>query len=292
MECQLCGKFLKSELSLVQHTESVHGREGVYQGVQRWEKYRNQRGALTTGVEPTEYVYDIEQSQYCGRRKAWICDICDSTFPKKRMLEQHLISGVHEESRYKCEECLNNFYSLAALTQHLESTQHSAKESRLVHVMINDAQEQRLMITNGAQYTKFFEATLYFDGSAYPNPGAGGAGVYLIDDRNREMYRGGFPVPSYNYCNVTNNQAEYFALCEGLKIAISEGVKRLKVKGDSELVIRQMMGEYRCVNERLLRYYHSAKTLEDEFERIEYEHIPREYNSIADEMAEDHRAWL
>eukprot|EP01032_Pedospumella_encystans_P024265 gene24265-27449_t len=111
--------------------------------------------------------------------------------------------------------------------------------------------------TNGN--AQFFEATLYFAGSAQPNPGAGGAGIYLHDDRGECLHHGGFAVPTIgHYGNVTNNQAEYAALKR-------EGVKRLRVRGDSELVINQLNGEYRCSSDRLKWYYDSIQRLEREF---------------------------
>lgn len=217
--------------------------------------------------------------------------MCDSCFAKKRGLEQHLTSGVHEAARYECEGCNRTFHSLGSLSQHLAATGHSNKEARLIHVMVQDAQQPMLMLTNGTA-SRFYEATLYFDGSAQPNPGAGGAGVYLVDDRGNTLYHDGFAVPTINsYSNVTSNQAEYAALEHGLEVAIDEGIKRLRVRGDSELVINQMTGEYRCSSARLVPYYNAILDLEREFHKVDYEHIPREKNSIADRLADENCDW-
>ncbi len=276
----------------MQHTEQVHGRTGVYKGVRAWEHSRSQAGAITTGVAATDYCYQVDDSQYDGYRRAWICNICDSSYAKKKQLEQHLTSGVHEEARYECDGCYRKYASLGSLSQHLAATGHSSKEARLIHVMVQDAQQPMLMLTNG-NAQRFFEATLYFDGSAQPNPGAGGAGIYLHDDRGACLHHGGFAVSTIgHYGNVTSNQAEYAALKRGMEIAIEEGVKRLRVRGDSELVINQLNGEYRCSSDRLKWYHDSIQRLEREFHNVEYEHIPRDQNRIADALADKYCAWV
>ena len=209
--------------------------------------------------------------------------MCDSAFPKKRGLEQHLQSGIHEQKRYRCDDCSKEFPSLASLSQHLNSTGHAARESRLLHVMVTDAQQtQRLMITDGAAPRLYFEATLFFDGSAQPNPGAGGCGVHLVDDRGRTIRQTGLHIAQFG---VTSNQAEYHGLILGMQIAINEGVKRLKVKGDSELVIEQMKGYYQVQSERLISLYSKAKEVERHFQIIEFEHITRDENTVADSEA-------
>ena len=92
--------------------------------------------------------------------------------------------------------------------------------------------------------------TLYFDGGATPSPGLGGAGYWLLDDRNVEVARCAIGI--YPYDGVTNNQAEYIALIQGMIKAQDEGMKRLVVKGDSEVIIYQMTGRYECHAERLV----------------------------------------
>lgn len=217
--------------------------------------------------------------------------MCDKCFGKKRQLEQHLQSGVHEEARYACEGCSKKFPSLGGLTNHLTDTGHSYKEARLIHVMVQEAQPQ-LMLTNSEE-SGFVEATLFFDGSAQPNPGAGGAGVHLVDDRGHSLYRDGFAVPCLsNYGDVTNNQAEYAALEHGLQIAIDEGIKKLRVKGDSELVVNQLNGEYRCNSARLVPYFNAIRRLERDFHNVEYVHIPRSKNGVADRLAKENCKWV
>jgi len=286
-ECPVCGKEFGSNKALVQHTESTHGRAGVYRGVLSWEKSRKQRGAITTGAAPIDYNYYVDSSNYLSDSDTWECGMCYKEFSSERQLEQHLNSGVHEQKRYECQECNKKMSSLAALTQHLEATGHARKESRLVDVMLTDARQTGLqMITNGSARRMYHECTLYFDGSAPSNPCyVGGCGWHLVDHHGNGMVSDGETVyPMHSYEHVTNNLTEYCGLIGGLKAAIDEGVKRLKVHGDSELVIKHMTGQYNC-NYRLRPLYDEAKDLEDYFQNVDYEWIPRDMNKVADKLS-------
>jgi hypothetical protein len=79
--------------------------------------------------------------------------------------------------------------------------------------------------------------------------------------------------------------AEYEALLCGLKIAIEIGVKRLDVRGDSQLVIDQVMKNASCHDDKMEAYCKSVRALEDKFYGIELNHVPRRYNEEADELA-------
>jgi hypothetical protein len=79
--------------------------------------------------------------------------------------------------------------------------------------------------------------------------------------------------------------AEYKALLCGLKIAIEIGVKRLDARGDSQLVIDQVMKNASCHDEKMEAYCKAVRALEDKFYGIELNHVPRWYNEEADELA-------
>jgi hypothetical protein len=79
--------------------------------------------------------------------------------------------------------------------------------------------------------------------------------------------------------------AEYEALLCGLKIAIETGIKCLNVRGDSQLVIDQVMKNASCHDDKMEAYYKAVRTLEDKFYVIELNHVPRRYNEEADELA-------
>ena len=122
---------------------------------------------------------------------------------------------------------------------------------------------------------------LQFDGGARGNPGVAGAGMVIYDDEGQEIWCGW----KYHGENSTNNAAEYLGLLCGLKCAQSFGIRRLIAEGDSQLVVRQLTGEYRC-REATLRYFYNA-TIEiaKSFDFFEIRHIPRAENSRADWLA-------
>jgi ribonuclease HI len=129
--------------------------------------------------------------------------------------------------------------------------------------------------------------TLYFDGSVM-RTGAG-AGLLFVSPLGEHMWyaiRLHFPA--------SNNMAEYEALLCGLKIAIEIGVKRLDVRGDSQLVIDQVMKNVSCHNDKMEAYCKAVRALEDKFYGIELNHVPHRYNEEAgrarqDSVGTDHR---
>ena len=81
---------------------------------------------------------------------------------------------------------------------------------------------------------------------------------------------------------ASNNMAEYEALLSGLRIAIELGVKRLNVRGDSQLVVDEVMKESSYHDLKMEAYCNAVRRLEDKFDGLELNHVPRKYN-------EDHR---
>jgi ribonuclease HI len=113
--------------------------------------------------------------------------------------------------------------------------------------------------------------TLYFDGSVMKT--GAGAGLLFVSPLGEHMWyavRLHFPV--------SNNMAEYEALLCGLKIAIEIGVKRLDVRGDSQLVIDQVMKKASCHDDKMEACCKAVRALEDKFYGIELNHVPRWYN--------------
>jgi hypothetical protein len=79
--------------------------------------------------------------------------------------------------------------------------------------------------------------------------------------------------------------AEYETLLYGLRIAIEIGIKRLDVRGDSQLVIDQVMKNVSCHDDKMEAYCNAVRALEDKFYGIELSHVPHQYNEEADELA-------
>ncbi|KAL0028192.1 hypothetical protein WJX79_000729 [Trebouxia sp. C0005] len=127
------------------------------------------------------------------------------------------------------------------------------------------------------------EATyrLEFDGAARGNPGPAGAGAALFDD-SRDMQVGSICL---KLGRTTNNQAEYYGLLAGMEAAEVVGVKKLRVLGDSQLVVRQVMGRYKVSNEGLRALYTRVKKVQKSFESFRIEHVLRDRNKVADELS-------
>ncbi|HYZ91708.1 MAG TPA: ribonuclease HI family protein [Actinomycetota bacterium] len=123
------------------------------------------------------------------------------------------------------------------------------------------------------------EAFLYVDGASFGNPGPSGTGVVLIVDGETIVER------SEDTGYGTNNQAEYRALLEGLAEAVQRGIHDLVVRSDSQLLVRQMLGEYKIKAKGLKGLKMEADALRERFDSVRFEHIPRERNERADELA-------
>tara|TARA_B100000315_G_C14331974_1_gene475659 strand:- start:143 stop:625 length:483 start_codon:yes stop_codon:yes gene_type:complete len=118
------------------------------------------------------------------------------------------------------------------------------------------------------------------DGAARGNPGPAGAGVLITDSKGKKLKE-----VSLYLGEATNNVAEYSALICALSEAARLGAKQVKIQTDSELVARQISGEYR-INDTHLRVLHSlAKQLMGGFKQVTLHRIPREKNLKADKLA-------
>jgi ribonuclease HI len=84
---------------------------------------------------------------------------------------------------------------------------------------------------------------------------------------------------------ATNNMAEYEALIFGLNTALSLGVRQLLVKGDSQLIIKQVKGECSCNDPQLVVYLLHVWKLEKDLEVLDLHHIPRAENAIDDDLS-------
>lgn len=119
---------------------------------------------------------------------------------------------------------------------------------------------------------------LNIDGGARGNPGPAAAGVVIRAD-DTILYQAGLYIG-----HATNNVAEYSALLAGLKAAAKLGAAEVQVISDSELLVRQMNGQYRVKNDGLRPLYAEALDLADQFEQVTFEHVRREYNKDADKL--------
>jgi len=120
--------------------------------------------------------------------------------------------------------------------------------------------------------------TMYFDGSLMKT--GAGDGLLFISPLGVHMR-----YVIMIHLAASNNVAEYEALVNGLKITIELGVRRLDVRGDSQLVIDQVMKTSSCHDPIMEAYCKEVRRLEDKFHGLELVHITRSYNEVADELA-------
>jgi len=121
----------------------------------------------------------------------------------------------------------------------------------------------------------------YTDGASRGNPGLSGCGVHILapdgSEHHFKLFLG----------EKTNNQAEYQALILALKELVRMKAGKALVRADSEFMIRQMTGQYRVKNEKIIPLYQEAKTLAAAIPSLNFEHVRREFNKVADQLANE-----
>lgn len=119
------------------------------------------------------------------------------------------------------------------------------------------------------------EIICYTDGASRGNPGPAAAGFILLDRNDRILERNAFFLGE-----MTNNEAEYHAVINALLAAKKHGAQSIRVCSDSQLVIRQLKGEYR-VNKPNLRILHAKVRLcEKDYLLVEYSSVRRDHPRI------------
>ena len=126
------------------------------------------------------------------------------------------------------------------------------------------------------------KARLFTDGGARGNPGPAAYGFVLEDEDGTVLEAHGEAIGI-----ATNNVAEYSALIAGLRRASELGVDELEVVSDSELMVKQMTGEYRVKNEALRNLSVEASRLARRVGRVTYRAVRREHNELADQLVND-----
>ena len=123
---------------------------------------------------------------------------------------------------------------------------------------------------------------LYTDGAARGNPGPAGAGWVVLAPK------GDLLIENKKYLGeLTNNQAEYQALLLALKDALQLGGDSLALHCDSELMVRQIKGEYKVKNDGLKPLFREAVLTLSRFKSYSIKHVPREQNEEADRLANE-----
>ncbi len=126
------------------------------------------------------------------------------------------------------------------------------------------------------------KARLSTDGGARGNPGPAAYGYVLEAGDGTVLDARGEAIGV-----ATNNVAEYRGLLAGLEAALERGVEEVEVVSDSELVVKQMRGEYKVKNETLRDLVDEAQALESRFRRVTYTAVRREHNELADRLVNE-----
>jgi len=126
------------------------------------------------------------------------------------------------------------------------------------------------------------KAKLSTDGGARGNPGPAAYGYVLEAEDGTVLDARGETIGV-----ATNNVAEYRALIAGLEKAVELGIDELEVVSDSELLVKQMQGEYRVKNEALRELNDEANSLERKLGRVRYKAVRREHNELADKLVNE-----
>ena len=126
------------------------------------------------------------------------------------------------------------------------------------------------------------KARLSTDGGARGNPGPAAYGYVLEADDGTVLDARGEAIGT-----ATNNVAEYRALIAGLESALERGVDELDVVSDSELLVKQMTGEYRVKNEALIDLSLQASRLARRLGKVRYKAVRREHNELADRLVNE-----
>ena len=120
----------------------------------------------------------------------------------------------------------------------------------------------------------------YIDGGARGNPGPAGYGVRIESPHGAviDELHGALGI-------ATNNVAEYNGLLAALQWAVDRGELRIHIRADSELLVKQMRGEYKVKNPGLQPLYVRARLLAAQLDEVKFEHVRREFNTEADRLS-------
>jgi ribonuclease HI len=156
----------------------------------------------------------------------------------------------------------------------IEFRPHTAIKTQALVDFVSEWTEQH--VPDNPETTEVWR--MYFDGSLKLQ--GAGAGILFIAPRGEQL-----KYALQLLFSASNNAADYEALIHGLNIAISLGIKRLMVYGDSLVVISQINKEWDCSNDSMGKYCTAIRKLEDKFEGLEFHHVERDRNAAANALS-------
>ncbi|KAK8800557.1 hypothetical protein WA158_006875 [Blastocystis sp. Blastoise] len=189
-----------------------------------------------------------------------------------------------------CQMSLENGYEQRQLAEQKKRTplnilrsQIYVTKKELFNNKAEDVRSSNTLNQNKNKATNMKPCYLYTDGGSRGNPGIGGAGAVLLNDQNIEICR----MKRFCGMSVTNNFCEYCALEMGLNEMIRRGLTSVEIRMDSLLIVNQINNKYRCKSTNLKELNDTIKLLLNQFTYYSIQHIPREQNKIADQLANE-----
>ena len=144
--------------------------------------------------------------------------------------------------------------------------------------MENSMEDQRLENTENQEFTE--KVKVFTDGASRGNPGPSAIGVVFYDEKDHLL-------AEFNQClgQQTNNYAEYMAVIKALEICLVKKVKSLDLYCDSQLLVRQISGDYKVKAPQIKKLFLKVQELIKNFSQIQFHHVKRELNKKADALA-------
>ena len=189
---------------------------------------------------------------------------------------EHDVTAVIEEARellQKHEKAISKRKIIIKKNKHDDNT--VANTNNVMDKDVNFLQGAELSaVPMGSQLI------IYTDGASLGNPGPAGIGIVIYDMDDRQVGK-----VSTSIGTRTNNYAEYTAIIRALKIAHYFQAHEVKIRTDSELVVKQVNGEYQVKNENIKPLYSELKNVIKRIPKVKIEHVTRNLNDKADYLA-------
>lgn len=167
---------------------------------------------------------------------------------------------------------------LSTHEENMTVTDRDRELANTIDTLVEPAKNTSMEDNVDSNTTKITEVQLYADGGSRGNPGPSASGYVLLDMGGKVVLRAG------EYLGITtNNQAEYQALKLGLEHALHDyQAREVHVYMDSMLVVNQMKNIFKVKNRDLWPIHDAIKELVKRFEKVSFDHVPRELNKLAD----------
>ncbi len=123
---------------------------------------------------------------------------------------------------------------------------------------------------------------IYSDGASRGNPGPAGIGAVILDEKGKTLHE----IAKY-IGETTNNVAEYEALLAALEYCVKKKISPVEILADSQLLIRQMAGEYKVKHPNIIPLHQKARKYLAHLTVVGFKHVPRELNKAADKLANE-----